>query len=96
MTPKQLLINARHHLVENGWIQGYNYDENSEKCCSFGALYVALWRSDDRANRGALTGAMIELSKAIGNYPVTWWNDQPERTKEDVIAAFDRAIEACK
>ena len=37
----------------------------------------------------------IHLRDAIGdtNISIAQWNDAPERTKEDVIAAFRKAIE---
>jgi hypothetical protein len=36
------------------------------------------------------------LAKAAGVErwdKLTWWNDDPDRTEDEVLAAFDRAIE---
>lgn len=44
----------------------------------------------------AYQDAVDLLEHATGDYDVAGWNDSSERTKADVLAAFDAAIEAAK
>ncbi len=32
------------------------------------------------------------LQKALGRWNIAAWNDEPDRTKQDVLALYDRAI----
>lgn len=64
---------------------------------------VPVWGGDDRAicwcAVGALQGspeAIPLVRKAIGipdECRISTWNDAPERTQAEVLAAFDKAIE---
>lgn len=37
--------------------------------------------------------AWLLVGAAVGGVPIGRWNDAPERTHAEVLAAFDRAIE---
>lgn len=100
---KLVLEKAKELLVTKGWTQGqYAKDANGNKTdlydssacsfCSTGALMVAIpfgaW--------GLYDSAITCLSKAadIGSSAasIERWNDAVERTREDVLLAFDKAI----
>lgn len=40
--------------------------------------------------------AYCTLQEAVGTKGVAGWNDAPERTHEEVLAAFDKAIEIAR
>lgn len=70
------------------------YWETSEpRVCSVGAIRAAIQKLGYVGNEGIL---VERVSKAAGikpgEGPLTRWNDDPKRTQEQVIAAFDRAI----
>lgn len=74
------------------WIQlspgGHNYDTKTPGCtCVANAMYFSCGENSVRQN------AML---RAFGfdRLGLIWaWNDAPERTHADVMAAFDKAIE---
>lgn len=77
--------------------------------CAGGAICVAGWRANSNRAELALLGtihpyvaysAQLALLSAIcppGTYnalaDIASWNDDPHRTKAEVLAAFDKAIE---
>lgn len=81
--------------IEQGWCQGVlARDGHGEEItpnhpaavawCAFGAIGT---------KEDALSQADLFLMKAHGpNTDVVSWNDAPERTREDVLALFDKAI----
>jgi len=75
------LINARNR-IEKGWIQ--NYASTSKGVCMSFAIDGGYAMREE---------CLVFLSAAIGGLPVVPWNDAPGRTKEEVLAAYDRAIE---
>ena len=94
-----ILIEARAY-VEKGWTQGawarnrkgtpVNEDSTRAVCwCALGAL----WKADGIGSYG-----LNALVKASGGevHPTTisGWNDNPDRTQAEVLALFDKAIEA--
>jgi hypothetical protein len=103
MTTREVLIAAR-GLIAKGWTQGsfarasdgvgtsFN-DHDACSWCSLGALMAATPVAFDRGI------AMSCLRDAIGRDAngrgsIQLWNDAPERTQAEVLAAFDKAIEA--
>ncbi len=96
MTPKEVLIAAR-KLIESPkqWLKGADSGLRNEIWCycASGALMTAVdenippvdWDAAENALSLAATG------DPDGNIPI--WNDAPERTHEEVLAAFDEAIE---
>jgi len=73
------------------WHQGelrkYGEDEKPCKWCALGACYQLTERSDYMRYRD-----MARALKDVVGMPVHDWNDAPERTHGEVLAAFDRAI----
>ena len=73
------------------WLQGKLRKSGSDgkpcRWCVLGACYQIAER-DEPARYHNMTKA---LNGVLGE-PVTDWNDAPERTHAEVLAAFDRAI----
>lgn len=97
-TTKEILIEAR-KLIEHGWCQGSlaktiygeSVDEQHPSAryfCTAGAIYKA------EPNN---TRAELIIDEIEEEFKGTWsfiskWNDSPDRTKEDVLVLFDKAI----
>ncbi len=94
---KQILIDARALLVK-GWTQrAASRDKDGlppsagkpAVCwCTYGALMTANWKESDTIynwleHKFDMKGGLIA------------WNDTPGRTQAEVLALFDKAIEAC-
>jgi hypothetical protein len=82
------LRRARQHLVDFGWIQ--NSATTGQGSCAAGAI---LYFEDVRRSP---VPTLDYLTKALpcGDYLIARWNDQPGRTKEEVLMLYDRAIKA--
>lgn len=90
----QALRQAKARIVKYGWVQGRTGDENTGFCVMGaiwnGAPYGHFQGELRRAQEEALEAAAgwVNTDNALGN-----WNDAPERTLEDVLSAFDAAID---
>lgn len=93
----KILIEARRAIAEIGWTQElYARDGRGYEChprnvdavcfCSIGALV----RASDGSEAGYLEAETV-LSQAMGGFIIPF-NDEPGRTKGEILAAFDRAI----
>src|SRR5690348_9289619 len=98
-TTKEILILARDKIVE-GWAQGYyaytaegmrcnSANENACSWCALGALSIAMNKlvgppDIDQSNWG-LYGRVRDLLDSKTNDNLAEWNDQPGRTKEEVV-----------
>lgn len=93
MTPKsskEILIEARALIDQYGWIQRKMVlFENGVTVgyCIVGAIDAV------SAHFPAIVVAQSLLRPWVGN-SIIEWNDQSGRTKEEVLALFDQAIEA--
>lgn len=102
MTPREILIAARAKIeAPERWTKGeFARTEDGKACrsssdaascyCMEGAVLSQpyLWRKKARAC------AILRLAVVTLDYPTTpSWNDAPDRTHAEVLAAFDRAIE---
>lgn len=98
LTPTQILIDSR-KVVEAGWCIRASARTAKGIPCEWDEAKAASWCS---------TGAMLHvvsmfapahfhalnfLREAVGQHAIVAWNDAPGRTKEEVLAAFDTAIE---
>lgn len=83
-----VLKRAKERLETRGWVQG-NF-ETARGCCAVGAIIAETLHNND-----AFYAAENALDEALGMYAVliTEWNDDPSRTKEEVLSLFDKAIE---
>jgi len=89
VTARDVLINTRGLIVEHGWVQG-TFGSEGEGFCVLGAFraqtHQVTWRLRVRAVQA--------LEDATGTIDLPGWNDDtPGRTQQEVLAAFDRAIE---
>ena len=78
-------------MVEAGWVQRTAFCENADggkraRCASQAISDAAMELKTDWF-------AAEQLFKhAIGIWYIPGWNDHPKRIKEDVLAAFDKAM----
>ena len=71
------------------WCQGAERVGNA--LCSVGAISVASGMGEVRLD--FFPRALETFRAVVGwNQSASWWNDAPERTHADVLAAFDKAI----
>lgn len=93
MTTKEVLRKAR-ALVKEGWCQQDLLRQEYGKTlyCALGALDTATGGPSD--NTPAYK-RMLRVTRAVDGQ-LSEWNDAKGRTKAQVLAAFDRAIKACK
>lgn len=86
------LLDAAQYIRDHGWCQhNSTAPDGSGRVCAVGALgYVAAEYGYDYIHspdyHTAFQKLQLELSTSIPH-----WNDQPSRTKEEVIAAFEQA-----
>jgi hypothetical protein len=99
LTGLDLLTQAR-ALIETGWCRGSSARDakglvtpfGGEKAVSFCASGALVHLSYCMTK--AFRDASAALHKAVGAFgSLAYWNDAPERTKEEVLAAYDRAIQ---
>ena len=97
MTAHEILVAAKQELLTRGWTQGAFENPETGEVCALGALNRAvggqplmmlLTVESERVH----TRAWQLLEAATGCAEVHRWNDDPARTPEDVLQAFDRAI----
>ena len=79
---KQALLDAADYIRKHGWCQGESFGEG-ETVCAAGAIWSV--------NIDQWEDAMWALADHIGTPNVGDWNDKPDRTKEEVIAALEQA-----
>lgn len=101
MTPKEILIKARELIADpEHWIQGVNAqdadesevdpeDETAVCFCMAGALLHV--GAGDAAFRIEAHAALVRAAQATCGL-ISPFNDDPDRTHADVLAAFDKAI----
>lgn len=92
-SPKQVLQAAKWILENVGWIQGKSYHIVNDKYagfCSFEAINVVVAK-----HNSSKSYAVATLSQFMDN-TIVRFNDHPYRTKKEVLAAFERAIESLK
>lgn len=110
LTAVETLTEARDLLINEGWTQGIYFEvlDDSGVChrCAMGALRQ--YDKEDHPHviatlevRDILLAAMREVDNDAGDgvlcfLSVIQWNDHPGRTKEQVIEAFNKAIELAK
>lgn len=93
MSKKQIkedLQGARELIVEHGWRQG-DLGTITEGFCILGALdyHLVVVEHDANVARGE---RVLQYLESFTGGDVVSWNDLEGRTKEDVLALFDRAI----
>lgn len=91
-TTREILAKAR-ALVERGWVQGrFSRMKRGKECfCAVGAICRAAGEAQACHRLGALKAVEAEIPQ---EFLLSQWNDAPGRTQAEVLAAFDRAIQA--
>jgi hypothetical protein len=105
-TPKEVLIAARYILSHWGWCQGttardkqgrpldfpQEHLKNLGSVCAIGAVSIV------DSDFGPLQTAYHILDRAVRDqsYCIIIYNDTPGRTKQEVLAVFDKAIQQAK
>lgn len=105
-TVKEVLTAGRWILENVGWCQGSYYKdkngsnvglsarrnpENVACACALGSIYLV--ETDEPS---AMDGAITALADAYKIDSIADFNDDPGRTKQEVLDLFDRAIEGAK
>ena len=86
MTAKQVLLHAASMIKRKGWIQGEF--KNARGVCVIGAIQEAAW--DLNATDRTRAVVLRRLRKVTADY-IAEWNDDPLRTKREVLAALRKA-----
>ena len=104
MEARGLLLRAWSKGAQARDVRGHVVNAWSDTAASWslvGALLASWHRHDDRldadfvahsAEARTLVEATEVLSRATGTLAIDSWNDAPERSRPDVIAAIDRAL----
>lgn len=107
-TVKEILTGARELIATpESWTKGvFARDASGAKVassnlqavcwCLKGALSVAATACCMGDEFEPLMDAEVLLEKLLGGRPVALWQDETQRTHEEVIALLDRAIETAK
>lgn len=97
MTPCEALLTAASFIQQRGWCQG-RFTRGDGALCALGALQKAtIFDPNAKHAASAYTAATELLSRHLGfkdgdvGCSVPGWNDDPERTKEEVVAALQSA-----
>jgi hypothetical protein len=95
MTTHEALVEARNLIERDGWCQWAAADGRGAHCMG-GALGRVTQGDPNCTFTETELAAFRALGEATGtkDYGIPGWNDKPGRTKEEVLAAFDRAIQA--
>ena len=86
-------------IEDQGWCQGAELVHDPERrygCCAATAICAAMDRDDWDGMLMDLATFQAANGISPTGCPLGAWNDAPERTVEEVYAAFDRAIAACE
>ncbi len=93
LSPRETRLRAAELIEERGWCQGDWCDGDGHLCVN-AALIVAADPTFELPIRRPLNWpraaaeAHGELAETIGDYDTTTWNDEPDRTEAEVIAAL--------
>jgi hypothetical protein len=96
MTTKECLIAARKRIEDpKHWTRGSYFD--TVAYCAIGCIRASFlddpYEQIHREDFIVYADALRKLSIAANTEEIVHWNDAPERRHEEVLAAFDRAIQ---
>lgn len=75
-------------LRRHGWTQGTFYDPSTHRRCAVGAIRFATRRVRSRTDE-----ALTAVENVIGGEGVIEYNDAPDRSADEVIAALETAAD---
>lgn len=90
MTAKDTLLRAAELLERDGWCRGNSIDRQGRRC-AMGAINSASHEPGSGTAWDRFDQAADRLQTYLGRTHVPDWNDHPERTAEQVIAALREA-----
>lgn len=97
MTTKEILVKAKGLIEKHGWTQD-KYHAPTGEFCSLGAIRYAIWDCLDRSSTDDVyykaKTAFLRATDSGYSSDVAF-NDAEGRTKDEVLAVFDKAIAAC-
>lgn len=87
---KQDAAKAAAYIRENGWCQRHLF--LGTKCCTVGAVWKgSMYEGQTEDQHFARDyGLFMAVRDELNGPAVAKWNDEPGRTKEEVLAVFDR------
>lgn len=96
----EVLREARRLIAEVGWTQGTfarnaggaDVSPRSPQATCFCAA-GAIIRANDGCDMGFSSPGISAVEHVIDERWIDAWNDREERTRDEVLAAFDRAIQ---
>jgi hypothetical protein len=95
--PEHMIV-ARERVVA-GWCQGAVARDGDGRAVDPRSLDARRWSMLGALLAGWNGGPVADLGRAVnslrastGQSPLEVWNDRPERTQQEVVAAFERAI----
>jgi rare lipoprotein A len=99
-TPAEVLLKTKEMLIEEGWDQpgAFGGERGGEQRLGYYCVYNAMVQQVQgtaRATKLAI-GLLCDAAGVRNSRELTAWNDARGRTKDDVLAALDRAIEAAR
>jgi hypothetical protein len=87
-TIKETLVDMKQFLQDHNWIQK-RLEDNKGGYCLLGALCNV--ESEDYPSSATYKFLCEHLQTPVGD--LSSWNDAPGRTKDEVLAVLDQAIE---
>lgn len=87
---QETLKAAAEYISEHGWTQGEMSARDGSVCAAGAIAAVSGYDNGRSAARGAFSGYLYHTE---GWSSIADWNDQPDRTAEDVILTLKRAAE---
>lgn len=89
MTSKEILTKAADLIKTAGWCQLQMHDDEYGTFCALGAILRVT--DDPYIEREDTQAAIKALTKTIRHRVIADWNDDPKRTKKQVLSAFMKA-----
>lgn len=86
---KEVFNKAAAYIEEKGWVQGRGKTQDGV-CCAFAIGHFA---GDHDMTKYFTHFKKVNNLAGEGNFGIGVWNDRPERTKEEVLAALRKAAE---
>jgi hypothetical protein len=85
----QTLLEAAKYIEEHGWTQRIDKDEQG-RVCALGAI------AEITPNDSDVYELAWRCLRAYLKMPITWWNDEKGRNKEEVIDTMIKAANSCE
>lgn len=97
--PARMITEARERVL-GGWCQGAVARDASGRAVAAWSSHACQWSllgsllaSRNGGRLSELADAVGSLHSSIGESALEVWNDRPWRTQQEVVAAFDRAMD---